>query len=408
MALLAAAQPALGGGLASGDGSGFDNLDLVENPALGCDHCVPNPAPEPHDPSFDPDWSLSLRGAITVDGEGGDPRYEMIALPSLTLEQQSIRGSYSVELSGELVAPLEGDPRLASVRGAVSGSTALDAATTLEGNASLTLSQDAVADSLIAANPIVATGAVEGSVTREFGLFELTGRGSAGRTVNGETVYADDTTLDNGFDNTTTYGAGTRLGLRLTPSLTAFVDAEAEQELYDEVSPSLLVPLDNLTYSARAGLSARHSEDFEAEASIGYAWRDFADDTVEDVSALLYDARVTYRPDETLELTGSLTTTLGSPGSTTGSSAELSYEATGEAAFQLSPWLRLRGSAGWNAGRYLGTDTETRGWQAGLGADYLLNQNTDLTADYSFERSETTPEPATEEHQLMLGVRFHR
>jgi hypothetical protein len=404
--LLVAAHPVIAGGLTPGDGSGFDNLDLVENPALGCDNCVPNPAPEPYDPPFEPDWSLALRGSVTTDSEGGDPVYEMIALPSLTLEQQGIRGGYSVELSGEIVVPLEDEARLSSVEGSVTAGTALDAETTLEGTASLSLSQDAADDPLIAANPLVASGAVEGSVTRQLSQFELTGRGNAGRTVNGETVYADDTTADNSFDNTTVYGGGGRLGLHLTPSLTAFVDADAQFEVYDEVSPGLLVPLDNLTYAARAGLTAVHGEDFEAEASVGYAWRDFADETIEDTAALLYDASVTYRPDETVELTGSLTTTLGAPGST--GSAELSYAATGEAAMQVSPWLRLRGSAGWNAGRFIGTDVETRGWAAGLGAAYLLSRNIDLTADYAFERSETTPNPATDEHQLLIGVRFHR
>lgn len=406
MALLAAAQAAEAGGLLPGDGSGFDNLDLVENPALGCDNCVPNPAPEPYDPAFDPDWSLALRGSVTTDGEGGDPVCEMIALPSLTLEQQSIRGGYSVELSGEIVVPLEGEARLSSIEATVTGATALDAETMLEGSASLNLSQDGADDPLIAASPLVAAGDFEGSVTRQFGQFELTGRGNAGRTVNGETVYADDTTTDNSSDNTTVYGVGARLGLRLTPSLTAFVDADAQFEVYDEVSPSLLVPLDNLTYAARAGLTATHGADFEAEASVGYAWRDFSDETIDDMAALLYDASLTYRPSEAVELVGSLVTTLGSPGST--GSAELSLEATGEAAMQVSPWLRLRGSAGWNEGKIIGTDTETRGWGAGLGADYLLGRNIDLTADYTFERSETTPNPATDEHQFLIGVRFHR
>ncbi len=407
-ALIGLAPPALAGGLAPGDGSGFDNLNLVESPADGCEYCAPNPPVEADNGGFAPDWSLGLRGGVSLYSEGGDPEYELIALPSFSLQQDGIRGGYGLELSGEITMPVEGDAQVSSLTASINASTPLDAATVIEGTGTLNLSQYKVDDPLIASNPLVAAADFGGSITRELGLFEGTLRGSAGRTVNGETVFIDDTTLENAFDNTTRYGAGARLGFRATPTLTAFVDTEAEHELYDEASPSLLVKLDNMTYAARAGLSVARSSNFEAEASIGYAWRAFADTAVEDAAAVLYNASATYRPDGTLELTASLTTTFGSPGDTAGSSAELTHEATGSAALQVSPWLRLRGSASWRAGEYLGTDIETRGWGAGLGADYLLNRNTDLTADYTFERSETTPEPATDEHQLMFGVTFHR
>ena len=100
--------------------------------------------------------------------------------------------------------------------------------------------------------------------------------------------------------------------------------------------------------------------------------------------------------------------TISSPGTTSGAVAKLEHAATGALSYQLNPWLRLRASAGWSMARYEGIDTRENKWGVGVGADYLLNEHTDLTADYSFERSETTPEPATDEHQVTVGVRFHR
>lgn len=407
-AALLFAAPVVAANLAVGDGSAFDNIDLVADPGPGCPHCAPTPPVETFDPLFDPDWSLALRGSVSVDGAGGDPSYQLIALPSLTLRQETIRGGYDLSISGEIVAPLEDDVRLASLRTGIAGTYALDAVTRLGARADLTVSQDDADNPLIAASLLVVTGALEASVTRELGLFELGLRANAARTVNGETVYADDTTSGNDYDNTTSFGVGSRLAVGVAPGLAAFIDLEAAQESYDEASPSLMVKLDNLTYAARAGLRLRQGELFEGEASLGIAHRDFADESIADASALLYGASLTFRPDETLQLTASLATTLGAPGSTSGSSAELTYAAGGEVAFQANSWLRLRGSASWEHGRFLGTDIEKRSWSAGLGADYLLNRNTDITADYTFERSETTPAPASDAHQVMLGVRFHR
>ena len=139
-------------------------------------------------------------------------------------------------------------------------------------------------------------------------------RGRAAREVYGETTYDDDSTTDNTFQNTTGYGAGARLGYELTPGLVAFVDVEADYLAYDVPSPSLLVKLDNVTYAGRGGLSARFSETLELEGSLGLGYTDLSDGTLSDFSAVLYDAKATFRPDETLTLTGAFTTTISQPG----------------------------------------------------------------------------------------------
>ena len=123
---------------------------------------------------------------------------------------------------------------------------------------------------------------------------------------------------------------------------------------------------------------------------------------------MLYDARATFRPDETLSLTGAFTTTVSSPGTTSGATGKIAYKASGEAAYQVNPWLRLRADAEWGEAHYQGIDDDEMTWGFGAGADYLLNENTDITADYSFSRTEKTADPAMDEHQVTVGIKLHR
>ncbi len=394
----------------AGDGSDFANNALT-GPEAECTYCVPNP-PDEVGPPFQFDWSVGLRGGVRDDGSGEGPIYEVVALPEVSLQQETIRGGYNFGISGEISQKLDGDPRLGSVTATAGGSYALDEQTTLEGKIDLTLSQDDPEDTdqpvNVATAPLEISGNAEASVRRDFGPVLISLRGSAGRDVVGETTYDDDTASSNDYQNTTTWGAGARLGYRLAPGLMAFIDGEAVAEQYDIASPTLLVKLDNTTYATRTGLTFRPSEVLELEGSVGWGYRDFVDSTLDDFSAMLYGAKAEFSPSETLALTGELTTVISSPGTTSGATAKLTYTAEGTLAYQLNPWLRLRASADWSTASYEDIDTKESKWGVGLGADYLLNEHTDLTADYGFERSETTPEPATDEHQVLVGVRFHR
>jgi hypothetical protein len=408
---LALSHAALAGEAAApGDGSGFVNPALAGSESE-CSFCTPNPPDELFEPMrFD--WSLALRGGWKDDGTGSGPAYEMTAEPELKLEQNTIRGGYDFGLSGDISYKLEGDPRLGSVTATAGGRYDLDELTTLNGRATLTVSQDDPEDSdqpvNVAEAPVEISGEVEASASRDLGLIVVSLHGSAGRDLFGETAYTDDTTSSNDYRSTTGLGGGGRIGVKLAPGLQAFADAGAEAEQYDADLPTLLTSLDNVTYEGRIGLTARPNETLEFEASIGLGYRDFADDTLGDFSAMLYDARAVFRPDEALALSAELTTTISSPGTTSGATAKLEYAAKASAEYTVNPWLRLRASALWSTASYEGIDTEEHDWGLGVGADYLLNAHTDLTADYKFERSETTPDPATDAHQVTVGVKFHR
>jgi hypothetical protein len=243
---------------------------------------------------------------------------------------------------------------------------------------------------------------------REFGAFVVGGRVNFSRTSYGPTTMVGPVMVDNTHQSNWTAGTGLRVGYRVTPILTAFVDGSAGYQLYDAPSPDFLVKLDAADYEVRTGLSAAVNSTLEAEASVGVGYRNFTDPVLSDALALLYDASVTVRPDETVTMTAAFTTGFGAPGAGSGGTARLEYEATGDIAYQVNPWLALRASAGWRYALLLGTPETERGYDAGVGADYRLNEFATLTADYGYSFAETTPNPAEDAHRVSVGVTISR
>lgn len=387
-----------------------------EQAPLPCPGCilVPNDAPGEIAPAGDAllafDWSLGLRGGIVRDLDG--THYQAIALPSLSASQQTLRGGYSFEGSAELSASQGGSYRLDSASLNARADYAVDEATTATLSGSLGTSQDApdaagLPDS-VAEAPVVSSAEATASLTRQLGAFAATIRAGLARSVHGETVYGDGSRLDNSDQNTTDLSGGGRLTVPFGPVVAAFGDAEVTSETYAVASSALTVTLDNRTYQGKLGLSAKWSDTFSLEAGVGLARRDFLDASLNDVTALVYNASARFQPNETLSLTAALSSELAAPDADCGCTADVTREASVAASYLVNPWLRLRGSLSANQSGPAGGTASTSKWQAGVGADYLFNAQTDFTADYGFSRTTTGTDPTEDTQTLMAGVTVHR
>src|SRR5690606_25064742 len=98
----------------------------------------------------------------------------------------------------------------------------------------------------------------------------------------------------------------------------------------------------------------------------------------------LYDASLSWRPDETLTLGARVSTTVGAPGPEDSGLARIAYSAGADLRYQASSRLAVRGSAEWSAARFAGTTHGETGFSAGAGLDYRLDKGTTLTADYAY------------------------
>lgn len=409
LAALASAAPAWAASdHSSGDGSFTNNPAMLSAPGpLSSD---PVALREPYHPSLNVDWSLGLRGAYTIDRAGGHAEIQL--LPSVAASHEGSRWRWTGSADATLVREEDSKVRLSALRLATGGDYALDSLTSLSGAARLSLSQAGVNAYNTPANvltqPILAGGGLDGTLTRRFGKFTLDLRGSLDRNVSGPTTLVGPVTQDNADQNTTAVGSGLRLGFAATPIWTLFADAQADRTVYDAPSRALLVKLDGTTYSLKTGATGKWHDVLELEGSVGVALRKFDDAGVSDVVATLYDARIVFRPDPTLTLTASLSSSVDAPGTRSGGSARIDYAALGEVEYQVNRWLSLRGSVGWNSASFAGTDVTESGNSLGLSAAYRLNTHTSLTADYAFTRRETTLVPAESTHMIALGLRLSR
>lgn len=396
--------------LAAGEGSRTDNPALLHDPDGVCTTCAGLPTAEPTDPWLDIDWSLGLRGALTSDSAG--QRYEIILAPEASLSHQSLRGGYEFGGAAELSVTPEGNARIGSIELTGEGSYAMDAVTTASANAALTVTQDDPdgpdQPANLKATPLVVGAQVQAEVTREFGLAELGLRGGLERSMTGETSYDDGSTDDNSYLDNTVATIGGRLGWRITPWFVAWLDGEAAVQMFDQLSPSLSVRLDNTTYTGRAGVTVAMRDTLSFEASTGLSWRDYVDASIDDFYAVLYAASLSYAPNEALAIDAELSTTLSSPEAGSAGTASLVYAATASARTQVNPWIRARASAGANFTQPVGAGDEERSWTAGAGLDWLLDRNTDLNADYTFAQSQSAADPAEDTHTVSVGVTWHR
>ncbi|MCA0424877.1 MAG: outer membrane beta-barrel protein, partial [Proteobacteria bacterium] len=201
------------------------------------------------------------------------------------------------------------------------------------------------ANTLIA--PTVVDGTAQASVTQDMGRFDgkltLDGR----RYMMGATTLNDLSTVDNTHRSYWEGGATLRLGYEITPLISAFVEGEASVQKFDAPDPTVLAYLDGREYQLRAGLSYTYGSIISAEASVGRGWLDYVDGALTDTQSWVYNGSLTFRPDETVSLTGALETTLD-PSTSTPGDTDMGVTLSGNAAYRVNPWLTLRASSAWD------------------------------------------------------------
>ncbi len=394
-----------------GDGSGTNNPDLLRGPSEPCQHCA---GPVPHEwdaPPFALDWSLSLRGAYVRDKDGD--HYEAIVAPSASVKHDFLRGTYSINGSAELSRSTVEDYRVNSLRLGTTGSYQLNDVIGLAGSANFSLTTPSASSSGYPTDTVSASqqvsGDAEASVAYDWGYLVTTARGSAARSVYGPTTLVNGIQIDNSANDNWQLGTGLRIGYKVTPLLTAFIDGSVGYQFYDVVSPSYGVKLDGTDYAIRAGVSSKWTSVLEAEASVGLGLRRFTYGAADDIVSHLYDASITYRPDETLSIRGALSTTVGAPGANASGAARVEYAATGDVSYRVNPWVTLRGSAAYRYAIFSDSANVETGYSVGAGADYLLNDNISFSGDYRYGATTTAPANTTDtEHRVTVGVTLKR
>ena len=395
----------------SGDGSDADNDRLMPglypaDPVLADGDWLR----EPYDPFFDVDWSVALRGTYTKSTSGD--RFDVRLVPTISFDHQGSRSAINITGSAEIVRPTDGQIDVSALRLGLSTGYALDSVTRLTANGNLSVTRAVAGTPGLASNIAIApqtiSGGVDLGVTRQFGKFNVGVTGAVDRDVYGETTLTNGSVVDNSEQNVWSLDAGLRVGFQATPIFEIFGQAGLGRDVFDLPSSVLLVRPDATTASLQGGVVGKWNEILEATASTGIALRRFDDANLGEVTAQLYDARVTFTPDPTWRMTTGFTTIVAPPGPNGAGTTRIEYGADAEVAYTVNSWLALRALADWSSARFVGSaDTET-GYGWGAGADYKVNAHTAVTADYGYDYSDSTANGVQDAHQVTVGITLSR
>ncbi|MEO6013908.1 MAG: outer membrane beta-barrel protein [Devosia sp.] len=356
------------------------------------------------------DWSVGLRGSYTSNSVTGG-KAALIVAPeaSLAFGGQSSRTKLSI--GSELVVDSGGQARISDLHAGAAGSFDFDANTNLEGSITGSVTQADPDGSKLPVNtlyaPLVIQGDATGSASRQFGHIVLKGTLAGRRYIAGPTTLDDLSIIDNSADSYWQGGGTLRLSYELTPLLAGFIEGQASLQKFDAPSPTLLKYLDGRTYQLRGGVSYAQGSIISMEASVGRAWLDYVDPSLTDAPSWVYNASLTWRPDETLSLVGALETGIG-PSTTVAGDTDVNYALTGSASYMVNPWLSLRSNGGWNQTVTLGTKGVSWGYQLGAGIDYRSSRHVVWSADYLFRRAYAPPAPVNDTHTATLSVKIQR
>ncbi len=408
--LLAAGPVMAASDHATGDGSETSNERLLPNvypaePVLASSAGLAEPA----HPFFDVDWATALRGTYTKSTD--DETFDIRFVPSFALEHEGSRSQLGASGELELIRPSDTDEvDVSGLRLNLEGGYALDSVTALSGAADLSYAQEPASTPGLAndiAEPAATlVGSLNGGATRQFGRFNIGVTGAVARYLYGPTELVDRTVEDNEDDNYWTLDGGLRLGFQATPILEVFGEGNLGRDLFARQTG--MPTRDATDSSVSVGVVGRWNETLEASASTGLALRRFDDENLEEVTAQLFEAAVTYRPDSTWRLTGALTTDVQPSGPDNGGTTRVQYSASADLGYTVNSWLALRALAGWHTARFEGSaDTET-GYGLGAGADYRVNAHTAASVDYGYARTDSTADGRDRSHQLSLGVTLRR
>ncbi|WDR01235.1 DUF5777 family beta-barrel protein [Devosia algicola] len=377
---------------------------------------APDPLPngpqlrEPYTPFFVTDWSLSLRGTYRRDGTG--ERYEVIGAPEVSLKHQGSRAKLDISASAELRQPVNDQINVSGLRLGLDSGYQLDQDTSIVGTLALAIDKPETGTrgqpSGVAIAPTSISGGGSIGITRQFSRFNVGVNGAINRTIYGQSTLTSGAVVDNGDQNIWSLDGTLRVGYRATPIIEVFAEAGLGRDVFDYASPGLLVKADATSASLKAGVKGKWGSTLEAEASAGVGLRRFDAASLGEVRSTLYDASVSYMPSPSLRLTGGFTTSVEPPGPDSSGTTRTEYAARGTIDYTINSWLAVNGLASWRTAQFSGSTNTERGFGLGAGAQYKLNKQTSVSADYAYDHSESTSDGTQDSHTVSLGVTLKR
>ncbi|MEM1047298.1 MAG: outer membrane beta-barrel protein [Pseudomonadota bacterium] len=357
---------------------------------------------------FDIFPSVTVTGGYTDNtsgSSGGDGGSFYRIRPELTATSDWSRHQVDVTFRGDFQGfPDRSDDNEPSAELDVDGRLDVGRATTVDLGLTYSLAREDQSSANVAAGDedgiLDQTLGASVRVNRDAGLIGVGIGGSVTRDF-----FTGGTTETEDRSNTEILGT-LRLSLASDAVIRPFVEGSGGRRTFDGDRDTLGFDRDSTVMELRGGAELDIAPKLTGEASVGYRREDVSDSALEDLEGIVFDASLIWSPDRLtlLTLTGA---TDFDPTTIAGATGSITYSASAGLTRSLRKNLTLDATLGLSYERFEGFPREDLRTNAGLGLTFDLNRHAAITAEYSYDRLDSTDSSADfDANTFELGVRL--
>ncbi len=191
------------------------------------------------------------------------------------------------------------------------------------------------------------------------------------------------TKIDESGRDRNIYSGGLKLGYDVVPGTNVYVKGGLNKRSYDQSPPEVALDRDSTGYLAQVGTSFQLSSLVDGDVAVGYTRQNYDSNVLKDVNAPSYLAGINWylSPLTTVKFNAASTVEEADFGT---AAAYIAQKVAVGVDHELLRNLNLSGNLGYENDDYKGVDRTDNYYFVSLGAEYLINRNFAVGADYRF------------------------
>ncbi len=256
--------------------------------------------------------------------------------------------------------------------------------------------------------PYIYTLGSSAGLVKEFNRLDLGVYGEVSRNIYENADLISGGTLDLSDFTYNDYTVRLRGSYEMTPGMKPFVEVGADTRVFDHDVNSFGLRQGSNGYKAEAGVIFDRPDLIKGQFGLGYIARSYDDPTLPNISGLLIDSSLVWKPSALTQVKLDVSSTINES-VTTGAAGIF----TRQGKLTVDHWFRrwLMGSifAGYAQDQYRGTDRVDDRWAYGAALTYSLNRTLALRGELRHEElTSNAPGQDYKADVVMLGLRLQR
>ena len=256
--------------------------------------------------------------------------------------------------------------------------------------------------------PYVYTLSSSTGLVKQFNRLEVGLYGEVLRNIYEDADLLSGSTLNLSDFNYNDYTVRLRGSYEVTPGLKPFVEVAADTRRFDTAINMYGIEQGSDGYKAEAGVEFDRPDLIKGRFGLGYMTRSYVDPTLPDISGLLIDSSLIWKPSALTQVKLDLNSTINES-VTTGAAGIFTREGRVTVDHWFRRWLVGSVFASYATDQYRGTTRVDDRWTYGAALTYSINRMLALRGEVRHEElSSNTPGVDYRADVAMLGLRLQR